>query len=92
MLIELNGDSATAECYVWAYHVAVDDVVEKEGILGGRHLFKMARRDDAWRIVHCTTVFDWNQNQNATAIWSDNYSDDYRGFCDKTDASYQYLK
>lgn len=29
-LIEINGDKATAECYVWAYHVHEKDGVDKE--------------------------------------------------------------
>lgn len=91
-LIELQGDQASAECYVWAYHVTEEGGVEKEGILGGRHLFKMERRDDDWRIAHRVTLFDWNQNQNGTAIWSENYDDAYRGFRDKSDVSYKYLK
>ena len=92
MLIELDGDQATAECYVWAYHVAEEDGVDKEGILGGRHHFLFEKRNDEWRIKHRSTVFDWNQNQDATAIWSDNYSDKYRGKRNHTDDSYNYIE
>ena len=92
ILIELDGDKATAESYVWAYHVADEDGVEKEGILGGRHLFLLEKRNDEWRIKHRSTVFDWNQNQNASAIWSENFSDKYRGKRDDSDASHDYLK
>ncbi|MGF1871557.1 nuclear transport factor 2 family protein [Photobacterium indicum] len=60
-LIEIDGDTATAECYVW-------------------------------KIKHRSTVFDWNQNQDATAIWAESYSDKYRGKRDKNDDSYNYLK
>lgn len=91
-LIEINGDSAGAECYVWAYHVHEEDGVDKEGILGGRHLFKFERRKGIWKIKHRSTVFDWNQNQAATAIWAANYSDKLRGKRDKSDDSYNYLK
>lgn len=90
-LIENDGDAATAECYVWAYHVHEEDGVDKEGILGGRHHLKFERRNGAWKIKHRSTVFDWNQNQDASAIWAENFSDKYRGKRDKTDDSYNYL-
>ncbi|SMY16664.1 nuclear transport factor 2 family protein [Photobacterium aquimaris] len=91
-LIEVNGDSATAECYVWAYHLHEENGVDKEGILGGRHQFLFERRNDTWKIKHRSTIFDWNQNQNATAIWSEKYDDKYKGKRDKSDESYLYLK
>jgi hypothetical protein len=38
------------------------------------------------------TVFDWNQNCDATAIWSEQFTDRYRAKRDNTDDSYTYLK
>jgi hypothetical protein len=90
-LIELDGDTARAECYVWAYHVGEEEGVDKEGILGGCHHFVFRRRGDEWRIQHRSTVFDWNQNQSASAIWSQNYSDKYRGRRGTDDPSYEYI-
>ena len=92
ILIELDGDRATAETYVWAYHVGVENGVDKEGILGGRHYFNLERRNGEWRIKHRLTIFDWNQNQDATAIWSDKVLDQYRGKRDRTEASYDYIE
>ncbi len=91
LLIEVDGDSATAECYVWAYHVHEEEGGDKEGILGGRHSFRFEKRDGEWRIKHRLTVFDWNQNQDATAAWSDNFLDKYHGKRDRSDESYNYL-
>jgi hypothetical protein len=91
MLIEIDGNTAKAECYVWAYHVHEEEGVDKEGILGGRHLFNFEKRNNEWRILHRTTLFDWNKNQEANAIWSEKYSDKYRGFRNKSDDSYNYL-
>lgn len=91
VLIELDGDKATAETYVWAYHVALENGVEKEGILGGRHHFLLEKRNNEWRIVHRSTVFDWNQNRDATAIWSDNFSEKYKAKRNHKDDSYNYL-
>lgn len=92
ILIELNGDKAVAETYVLAYHVHEEEGVDKEGILGGRHHFKLVKRNNEWRIMHRSTVFDWNQNRDATAVWSEKFADKYRTKRDKTDDSYNYLK
>jgi hypothetical protein len=92
MLIELDGNTARAECYVWAYHIAEHEGADKEGILGGRHHFVFRRRGDEWRIQHRSTVFDWNQNQDASAIWSEKYADKYRGKRGTDDASYDYIQ
>jgi 3-phenylpropionate/cinnamic acid dioxygenase small subunit len=94
ILIELDGDTAVAETYVFAYHVHTDEEgVDQEGILGGRHHFKLEKRNDEWRIMHRSTVFDWNQNRPSTAEWSPKFDDKYRaGRGDKSDDSYNYLK
>ncbi|GLI54557.1 hypothetical protein PM10SUCC1_00720 [Propionigenium maris DSM 9537] len=91
-LIEVDGDRATAEAYVWAYHVHEEDGVDKEGILGGRHLFRFEKRDGEWKIMHRSTIFDWNQNQDATAIWGGDYSDKYKGKRNREDDSYNYIQ
>ena len=44
-LIEVNGDKAKAESYVWAYHVHEEEGVDKEGILFGRCLFELEKRN-----------------------------------------------
>ncbi|KIF48571.1 hypothetical protein M445_09820 [Vibrio owensii 47666-1] len=92
VLIEVDGDTATAESYVWAYHVHEEDGVDKEGILGGRHLYRFERRDGAWKMVHRFTAFDWNQNQDASAVWSSDFEDKYVGKRNKSDESYEYIQ
>ena len=91
VLIELNGDKANAETYVWAYHVHEENGVEKEGILGGRHHFRLEKRHGEWRIKHRSTLFDWNQNQAASAVWSENFADEYHGKRDRSDDSYHFI-
>ena len=92
VLIELDGDKATAETYVWAYHVHEENGVDKEGILGGRHHFQLEKRNGEWRIKHRSTVFDWNQNGDATAIWSEKFDEKYRAKRDRSDDSYNYVQ
>lgn len=91
ILIQVNGDTATAETYVWAYHLYEKDGVDKEGINGGRHLFNLEKRNDEWRIKHRASTFDWNQNQDATAVWSDEEASKHRGQRDTSDKSYHYV-
>ena len=92
MLIELDGDTASAECYGWAYQLHEEDGVDKEAILGGRCHFHFERRNEEWRIKHRSCVFDWNQNRDATAIWSGKCSNKYRGKRSVEDDSYNYVK
>jgi len=92
ILIELDGDKATAETYVWAYHVHEEDGEDKEGILGGRHYFDLEKRDGEWRIKHRLTIFDWNQNKDASAVWSDKFADKYKTKRDFSESSYNYIE
>lgn len=92
ILIEVNGDQASAEGYVWAYHVSVEDGAEQEGILFGRYLFQFSRRDGEWRIQHRATVFDGNQNGNGTARWSDEFPARLAGKHGREDLSYQFIE
>jgi hypothetical protein len=36
-------------------------------------------------------VFGWNQKQDASATWTDNFSDKYKAKRDLSDGSYNYL-
>lgn len=91
ILIEVAGNQATAESYVWAYHVFDADGETKESIVGGRHCYKFERRDRVWKISHRLTLIDWNQHQAATALWSEKFSQQYAGQRNKSDASYNYI-
>ena len=90
--IELDGNKANAESYVWAYNLYDVENVEKETIVGGRHYFDLEKRDDEWRILHRVTSFDWNQNNNSTGIWSENRSDKYKAKRNFTGIGYYYVE
>jgi hypothetical protein len=70
MLIDLDGDQATAETYCRAYHEVdgADGPIEME--VGGRYLDRLERRGGEWRIAHRRYVHDWNRNTASTAAWS----------------------
>lgn len=69
MLIEVDGDRATAETYCRAYHEvdAPDGPAEME--VGGRYLDRLEKRGGEWRIAHRRYVHDWNRNTPSTAVW-----------------------
>lgn len=69
MLIELDGDRATAETYCRAYHEVdgADGPAEME--VGGRYLDLLERRGAEWRIAYRRYVLDWNRNTASTAAW-----------------------
>jgi hypothetical protein len=69
MIVDLDGDTASAETYCRAYHEvdAPDGPIEME--VGGRYLDRLERRDGEWRIAERRYVHDWNRNQPATARW-----------------------
>lgn len=91
-IIELDGDVARAEAYVYAYHIHEEDGVDIEGILFGRHLFNFEKRNDQWKIMHRSTIFDSNQQQISTAKWGKNYLEKYRSKSNKKDDSYNYIE
>lgn len=65
LLVEIEGDTATAECYCRAYHEAGLNEFE----VAGRYLDQLDRRDGEWRITHRRYVMDWNRNVPSTAQW-----------------------
>jgi len=71
--IDINGDKAYAEAYVWAYHYVKTPEGNKEGILLGRYQNKLEKRNGEWRIAYRLTVFDANQMFDATDVWSDDF-------------------
>ena len=43
------------------------------------HLFRFERRNGEWKILHRSTIFDFNQNHDASAVWGEAYGDKYKG-------------
>lgn len=69
MLIEIDGDRATAETYCRAYHEVDGDGRPAEMEVGGRYLDRLEKRDGEWRIADRRYVHDWNRNTRSTAAW-----------------------
>ena len=61
-LIEVDGDSASAETYLIALQpTRVEDGTEVLSIIGGRYLDRFERRDGRWGLVKRSVVNDWSR-------------------------------
>ncbi len=68
---EIDGASARTETYVTAYHYLADAAEgDSEMTYLGRYLDTLERRDGCWKIIHRKIVMDWNQNADASAVWT----------------------
>lgn len=70
-LIEVDGDSATGEIYVFAYISEMDDGELMDTLLVGRYLDRYERRDGVWKIAHRAFIMDWNQIQPNSSEWEE---------------------
>ena len=70
VLIELDGDIATSESYLVAYHrIARNGGLSRDAhqagevdwILGARYVDRFERRSGVWRIAHRTVIYDWDR-------------------------------
>ena len=57
-LVEMNGDKANTETYVYARHLLLG--AEQELAFAGRYLDKLEYRDGLWKIFHRRVVMDWS--------------------------------
>ena len=62
-LIEVDGDTATCRCYLYAQHVR--PVGDEPPLLavGGRYEDRLVRTADGWRIAHRTLVCMWRSGE-----------------------------
>lgn len=68
VLIEVNGDIANSEAYVYVIHqIAGDDF---EDHIVGRYLDRFEKRNGDWRIAHRLLTIEWSRRQPvATSPW-----------------------
>ena len=60
VIIQVDGDRATGECYGIAVGTQRNDAGElQDNLYGGRYLDEFERRDGEWRISKRTYVLDW---------------------------------
>lgn len=61
-LIQLNGDSAEAECYGLAAGVSTREGKTVTDVFGGRYLDRLVRRKSGWMISRRVYVLDWQRS------------------------------
>jgi ketosteroid isomerase-like protein len=54
--IEVEGDTASASCYLSALHVGLGDYAAETMTVWGEYKDKLVRTSEGWRIVHRTLV------------------------------------
>jgi len=69
-MIRLSGDCAAVETHVTAYHRIDMGEEERDIVLGGRYLDRLARREGEWRVAHRTMLYDWQQDFGRSVDWS----------------------
>jgi hypothetical protein len=92
--IELDGDAAYVETYIWTFLRVERDGRSWDTYTGGRLHDRFERRDGVWKIAHRRTVFDWNRDTPANEGWCLGYIDPRapgvrRGRKDASDPSYE---
>ena len=72
MLIDIDSDGNTASCesYVVAFHRLPGDQGPHDLLLGGRYLDTLAKRNDEWRILNRTFVADWFRDHADSGDWA----------------------
>jgi hypothetical protein len=69
ILIDLHGDKAAVESYLWSVAVLSSGPV-REIFVSGRYLDRFERRNGEWRIAERMVVHDWFQENATTGDWS----------------------
>jgi hypothetical protein len=69
-IIELRGDAALVETQVMSYHRVNMGNEERDTVIGGRYLDRMAKRNGEWRIAQRTMLYDWFQDFGESVDWS----------------------
>jgi ketosteroid isomerase-like protein len=67
--IDLQGDLAYVETYVWTFARFKKDGADFDTFTGGRLIDRFERRGGQWKIAHRRTIFDWNRDTPSNEGW-----------------------
>jgi hypothetical protein len=73
--IELEGDRAYVETYIWTFLRVERDGRGWDTFTGGRLHDRFECRDGVWKIAHRRTVYDWNRDTPSNEGWCLGYID-----------------
>jgi hypothetical protein len=91
MLIELDGERARTETYVFAYHAMQFDSRPSLLIAGGRLLDVLEKREDEWRVLKRTLLVDWMKRLFEDAAGGDMAGHRIDGCRGPKDRSYRHF-
>ncbi len=69
VMIEIDGDNARAESYVFACHQLLGDEQPSNFIVSARYVDKFEKRNDEWRISDRVLLNDWFLKVPADGEW-----------------------
>jgi len=75
VLVELEGETAHVESYVYAFHRQLRDGAEVDWLAHGRYIDRFERREGEWRIANRKVVHSWDrtdpvvERSDETARW-----------------------
>jgi hypothetical protein len=58
-IIRIDGAHAASESYFYGYHVGHAGATTGDLIIAGRYLDRFEQRNDEWRMIEKTIVFEW---------------------------------
>ncbi len=91
ILIDVSGDHARVESYVYAHHVVENEGELSELIVGARYFDRFEHRDGEWKIAFRTEVMDWGRMIPIAERWFEEYTVLPKGRRDPGDFSYRFL-
>jgi hypothetical protein len=84
--LSLDGDTATGEVYLHAFHRHATEDVDR--FICGRYIDRYARIDGRWLITHRTEVVDWTRTEPTAEEYFAKRPHTVRGTRDTSDLSY----
>jgi len=96
MIIDIDGDRAHVETYFLAFHPHNDSQVRVEmGVMSGRYIDVLERRDGSWKILRRQVISDWTREDFGGPPWlrtTADYGGFLRGVRGDGDPSYQHFR
>jgi hypothetical protein len=96
MIIDIDGDRAHVETYFLAFHPHNDSHVRVEmGVMSGRYIDVLERRDGAWGILRRKVISDWTREDFGGPPWlrtTADYGGFLRGVRGHDDPSYEHFQ
>tara|TARA_R110002110_G_scaffold205066_1_gene416753 strand:+ start:156120 stop:156644 length:525 start_codon:yes stop_codon:yes gene_type:complete len=92
LLIEVDGEEASSEAYVYAHHVIEQDGERMELVIGARYLDRFCRDEQGqWKISYRTELLDWARMVPIGERWFEDNTELPKGCRGKDDLSYGFL-